>query len=189
MKHTGAQQPDEIRQWISRSIEGDRSAQYALYKQYSKAMYNISYRITNDEDEAKDVLQEAFISAFQNLKSYRGDSSFGAWLKKIVVNQAINQARKRKLMIQPLEDRNDYPDEADGIDEDNLLLNVERIRDAIRELPDGFRMVFTLYLMEGYDHGEIAGILGISESTSKTQYIRAKKRIKEILKERIRSNG
>jgi RNA polymerase sigma factor (sigma-70 family) len=189
MKHTGAQQPEEVREWISKSIEGDRSAQYALYKQYSKAMYNICYRITNDQDEAKDVLQEAFLNAFQNLKSYRGDSLFGAWLKKIVINQAINHMRKQRQMIQPLEENIDYADENTGVDEDNLLLNVAKIREAIQELPDGFRTVFTLYLLEGYDHKEIAGILNISESTSKTQYIRARKKLKEILKERIYTNG
>ena len=189
MKLTGAKQPEEVQQWINGSIDGDRSAQYALYKQYSKAMYNLCYRITNDQDEAKDVLQEAFLSAFQNLKSYRGDSSFGAWLKKIVINQAINHIRKQKLMIQPLEQYDEYSDENMESDEDNLMLNVTRIREAIQELPDGFRMVFSLYLLEGYDHAEIGQILGISESTSKTQYIRAKKKLKDILKERIYSNG
>ena len=92
-------------------------------------------------------------------------------------------------MIQPLEQYDEYSDENMESDEDNLMLNVTRIREAIQELPDGFRMVFSLYLLEGYDHAEIGQILGISESTSKTQYIRAKKKLKDILKERIYSNG
>ena len=147
-------------------------------------MYNICYRIVNDEDEAKDVLQEAFISAFQKLKSFRGESSFGAWLKKIVINQAINHQRKQRLMVEPI-GMNEVIDEDNKVDEDHLSVNIERVRDAIQKLPDGYRTVFSLYLLEGYDHTEIAQIMGISESTSKTQYIRAKQKLRELLKERI----
>ena len=147
-------------------------------------MYNICYRIVNDEEEARDVLQEAFIKAFQNLHTFRGDSTFGAWLKKIVINQAINSLRKQKLMYEPLGE-GDYSADPVNIDDENLLLNVERVKNAIQELPEGFRTVFSLYLFEGYDHAEIGQILGISESTSKTQYIRARNKLKELLKERI----
>ena len=147
-------------------------------------MYNICYRIVNDEEEARDVLQEAFIKAFQNLQTFRGESTFGAWLKKIVINQAINSLRKQKLMYEPLEEI-EYRDDTVNIDDDNLILNVERVKNAVQQLPDGFRTVFTLYLIEGYDHSEIGQILGISESTSKTQYIRARNKLKELLKERI----
>ena len=83
---------------IKACINGDRSAQYALYKQYSKAMYNICYRITNNPDDAEDVLQEAFLSAFNNLRSFKGESSFGAWLKKIVVNSSINHVKKNRIL-------------------------------------------------------------------------------------------
>lgn len=175
---------DETGSLISGSIRGDRSAQYALYKKYARAMYNVSYRIVNDEDDARDVLQEAFINAFRNLNSFRAESSFGAWLKKIVINQSINHIRKQKMMFEPI-DGSDYADESDEIPDDNLKLNVSRVRDAIQELPEGFRMVFSLYLLEGYDHAEISKILGISESTSKTQYIRARNKLKKMLKERI----
>ena len=178
-------QPEEVQGWIKGSLNGDRQSQYALYKQYSKAMYNICYRITNDEEEARDVLQEAFLNAFRNLHTYRGDSSFGAWLKKIVVNQAINHIRKQKLLMQPLDENSDFIDEDTLSSEENNLLNVDRIRDAIQDLPQGFRLVFSLYLLEGYDHSEIGQILGISESTSKTQYIRARKKLKELIKKRI----
>jgi RNA polymerase sigma-70 factor (ECF subfamily) len=177
----------EQNELIKGCIEGNRSAQYAFYKKYSKAMYNISYRITNDPDEAEDVLQEAFLSAFNHMNAYKGDASIGAWLKRIVVNTAINHLRKKKMIQVPLEQMEVV--EEDTINDEDIVLELSRVKDAIQELPDGFRTVFSLYLLEGYDHREIADILGVSESTSKSQYNRAKKRLKEILKERIYING
>ena len=88
---------------IDRCLAGERQAQYELYKLYSKAMYNTCLRITNDEMEAEDVLQESFVSAFKNLASYKGTASFGSWLKRIVVNNAINLVKKRRLDFQPME--------------------------------------------------------------------------------------
>ena len=172
---------------IKACIIGDRSAQYALYKPYSKAMYNICFRITNDQDDAKDVLQEAFLSAFNNLGSFKGESSFGAWLKRIVVNSSINHVKKNKIMYSQL-DGHDIEQETTMQDHE-IVLEIDRIKEALQQLPDGFRTVLSLYLFEGYDHREIAEILDISESTSKSQYNRAKKRLKEILKERVYVNG
>lgn len=172
---------------IKACINGDRSAQYALYKQYSRAMYNICYRITNDPDDAEDVLQEAFLSAFRNLQSFKGESSFGAWLKKIVVNSSINHVKKSRIIFIPLEGHDSGHERE--VDDNEIILEIDRIKEALQQLPDGFRTVLSLYLFEGYDHREIAAILGISESTSKSQYNRAKKRLKEILKERIYING
>lgn len=172
---------------IKACISGDRSAQYALYKQYSKAMYNICYRITNDPDDAKDVLQEAFLSAFNNLSAFKGESSFGAWLKRIVVNSSINHVKKNKILYTQL-DGHDIEHET-TIQDHEIVLEIDRIKEALQQLPDGFRTVLSLYLFEGYDHREIAEILNISESTSKSQYNRAKKRLKEILKERVYVNG
>ncbi|MFC2126553.1 RNA polymerase sigma factor [Bacteroidota bacterium] len=162
---------------------GERKAQTEIYKLYSKAMYNISYRILKDELEAEDVLQESFLSAFRNIGSYRGDASFGAWLKRIVVNTAINQVRKRSIDFESLNDV-DFEPEKDTWDDEQIVLDIQRVRDSIEELPDGFRTVFSLYLLEGYDHREIGEILGISESTSKSQYNRAKKKLREILSNR-----
>ena len=147
-------------------------------------MFNICLRILGDQEMAEDVLQEGFVSAFQNLKSYQGKASFGAWLKKIVVNKAISVLRKNRLEIVLMDEQPDVIDEA-GINEEELVLKVERVREAIQKLPNGFRVVFSLYLLEGYDHKEIAEILDITESTSKSQYNRAKKKLKEILKEEI----
>ncbi|MBR9998636.1 MAG: RNA polymerase sigma factor [Cyclobacteriaceae bacterium] len=173
---------------IKGCIDGDRSAQYAFYKKYSKAMYNISYRITNDSDDAADVLQEAFLSAYKYLHSFKGESSVGAWLKRIVVNASINHIKKQRLMYEPIENH-EAGEEENTLRDEDIILELERVKSAIQQLPDGFRTVFSLYLLEGYDHREIADILGISESTSKSQYNRAKKRLKEILKERVYING
>ncbi len=168
-------------------IEGERSAQYAFYRKYAKAMYNICYRITNDADDAEDVLQEAFLSAFRNMHTFKGEASIGAWLKRIVVNASISHIKKKKSFHEVMEDY-DHPDDP-GFGDDELILGLDRVKDAIQQLPDGFRMIFSLYLLEGYDHREIAGIMDISESTSKSQYNRAKKKLREILKERVYTNG
>ncbi len=147
-------------------------------------MFNICFRIVGDQEMAEDVLQEAFVSAFQSLKNFQGKSSFGAWLKRIVVNKAISYLRKNQLEMVMMDDNVDVKDD-DGMDEEDLVLKIESIRSAIQKLPNGFRVVFSLYLLEGYDHKEIAEILKISVSTSKTQYNRAKKKLKEILREEI----
>ncbi|MHC2990586.1 RNA polymerase [Pontibacter sp. HJ8] len=171
-------------QVVKRCREGDNRAQYELYKLYSKAMFNVSMRITNDYAEAEDVLQEAFISAFKNLHSYKGEASFGSWLKKIVVNAAVNAIRKRRSELVPLEDRI-TEGIADEEYDDNTEWQVEKVRKAIQRLPDGYRVVLSLYLLEGYDHAEIGEILGISESTSKSQYSRARKKLLDLMHDSI----
>lgn len=169
---------------IERCLSGDQKAYYEIYKLYSKAMFNICLRILGDQEMAEDVLQEAFVNAFQNLKSYQGKATFGAWLKKIVVNKAISVLRKNRLEMVLTDAHPDIVEE-EGVNEEELELKVEQVKEAIQKLPNGFRVVFSLYLLEGYDHKEIAEILDISESTSKTQYNRAKKKLKEILKEEM----
>lgn len=164
---------------IALCLAGDRGAQQKLYDLYARAMYNICYRMTNDADEAADVLQESFISAFNNLSAYRGTASFGAWLKRIVVNKSINHIRGRKMNLVPLDEVEPAADVE--VRDDDLLMEIDRIRSAIERLPDGYRIVFSLYLLEGYDHKEIGEILGISESTSKSQYNRAKVKLRKLL--------
>ncbi|WP_276374758.1 RNA polymerase sigma factor [Chryseolinea sp. H1M3-3] len=166
---------------IERCRMGERDAHYQLYKLYAKAMFNVGYRITKSEEEAEDVLQEAFISAFHNLESYRGDASFGAWLKRIVVNKALNALNKRKHELIPDDDEQWDVAEEETSTEYREDLTVERVKQCIEKLPDGYRTVLSLYLLEGYDHQEIGEILGISESTSKSQLNRAKSKLKELL--------
>jgi RNA polymerase sigma factor (sigma-70 family) len=147
-------------------------------------MYNVAYRIVSNEEEAEDVLQEAFISAFNNLESYRGDSAFGAWLKRIVINKAITQVSKKKMERFPDDDRWDVKEEEPVDVFEGFPFTVEKVRVTIEALPDGYRMVLSLYLLEGYDHGEIAEIMKITESTSKSQFNRAKKKLREMLESR-----
>ncbi|WP_347159625.1 RNA polymerase sigma factor [Pontibacter chitinilyticus] len=174
---------DVNHQVIERCKSGDNRAQYELYKLYSKAMFNVSMRITNDYAEAEDVLQEAFVSAFRKLHTYKAEASFGSWLKKIVVNAAINAVRRRHSELVPM-DEHVVADVADEVyDEDATTWKVDRVRQAIQKLPDGYRVVLSLYLLEGYDHAEIGEILAITESTSKSQYSRAKKKLLEIVQE------
>lgn len=165
---------------INECRKGSRRAQFRLYELYSKAMLNTAYRITGNREEAEDMLQEAFTDCFRNIGSFRTDSTFGAWLKSIVINRCISRLRKREAELvyiddySPLEVREEEPEEVNWPDPAVIAKAVER-------LPDGYRVVFSLYLMEGYDHSEISQILGISESTSKTQYSRAKEKLKKIL--------
>jgi RNA polymerase sigma-70 factor (ECF subfamily) len=173
---------------VERCRLGDRRAQAEIYKRYSKAMFNASLRITGNYAEAEDVLQEAFLSAFRELHSYKGDSSFGSWLKRIVINKSINCLRNRRLQLVPLGEQHDAaagPDSTDyAADGDETHWRADVVRRCVQELPDGYRVVLTLYLLEGYDHAEIAGILGITESTSKSQYSRARKKLLELASQR-----
>jgi RNA polymerase sigma factor (sigma-70 family) len=144
-------------------------------------MLNVGYRITRSEEDAEDVLQESFISAFRNLDKYRGDATFGAWLKRIVVNKAINALNKKKHETIPEDSEQWDVAEEEHITEYREGLTVERVRNGIEKLPDGYRTVLSLYLLEGYDHQEIGQIMGISESTSKSQLNRARAKLKAIL--------
>ncbi len=147
-------------------------------------MYNVGYRITGREEDAEDATQEAFISAFRNLSNYRGDASFGAWLKRIVVNKAINILKKRRYESMPDDERWDVAEDTESV-EYKEELTVDRVKNAISQLPDGYRAVLTLYLLEGYDHQEIAEILDITESTSKSQLNRAKGKLRELLTQKV----
>jgi RNA polymerase sigma factor (sigma-70 family) len=169
---------------IHRCRAGDQDAHFRLYKLYSKAMFNVGYRITGNEADAEDVLQEAFISAFRNLDHYRGDATFGSWIKKIVVNKAINVLKKRKWEVMPEDEEFDVPED-EPVQEYLPALQVETVRKAIEQLPDGYRSVLSMYLLEGYDHQEIAEIMGITESTSKSQLNRAKNKLRELLQKKI----
>lgn len=172
---------------IDRCRAGDRQAQFEVYKQYSKAMLNTAQRIVGNLGEAEDVLQDAFLDAFTKIENFRGESTFGAWLKRIVVNKSINVVNRRKMQLVDMEnaDLNGYntydSNESKGT---APTLTVEEVMKAMENLPDGYRIVFSLYCLEGYDHKEIGEILGISESGSKTQYLRAKKKLQDILTEK-----
>jgi RNA polymerase sigma factor (sigma-70 family) len=171
---------DEISRLVELCRKGNSKAQYELYRLYSKAMYNTSLRIVGNREEAEDVLQESFLDGFMKIDYFRGDSTFGAWLKSIVVNKSISKIRNQKLQWEELGELE--TEEVEEFDDSEETIAV--IKHLIQDLPTGYRLVLNLYLFEGYDHKEIAEITGISEVTSRTQYIRAKQRLIELYKKR-----
>lgn len=161
-------------------MAGSQKAQFQLYKLYYKPMYSVCMRIINNATDAEDIMQEAFLNAFKKINTYKGEVSFGAWLKRIVINRSLDYLKKRKVKFEEISEKTtkieDYQMETKEV-------NVKLIKDAIQKLPDGYRVVLTLYLIEGYDHEEISEILGISNSNSRTQFLRAKNKLREILKD------
>lgn len=163
---------------------GDQKAQFQIYKLYYKAMYNTSLRIVSDSMEAEDIMQESFLSAFEKIDTYSGTVSFGAWLKKIVVNRSLDTLSRKKAIFEDIDShigiRDDSGDETARNEE--IDVKVEEVKEAIERLPDGYRVILSLYLLEGYDHDEIAEILGINSSTSRSQLSRAKQKLISELK-------
>jgi RNA polymerase sigma-70 factor (ECF subfamily) len=182
VKNTGYADVD-ISLLIEKSQQGNRQAQFEIYSRYSKAMYNTCLRMLNNAFDAEDAMQEAFISAFSNIRNYTGNVTFGAWLKKIIVNKCIDFIRAKKTYAQVLTQmKSETEISADAEEQgENIKADANQIKHKINELPDGYRIILSLYLIEGYDHEEIAQILDISSSTSRSQYVRAKKKLIEML--------
>ncbi|MGD0582578.1 MAG: sigma-70 family RNA polymerase sigma factor [Bacteroidales bacterium] len=159
---------------------GEQKAQFQIYKLYYKSMYNISLRVVNDPMEAEDIMQESFLTAFEQIGNFSGEVSFGAWLKRIVRNRSIDSWRKKEKMI--FEDVESYHEIADDSFENSLSDGepdgrIKKIAEGIRHLSEGCRKIFTLYFLEGYDYEEISQILSISKGTSRSQLSRAKNRL------------
>lgn len=146
-------------------------------------MYNTAMRILNNEDDAADVLQESFLDAFLRIADFRQESSFGWWIKQIVINKSLSQLRQRRTEIVPLDDGKieDIPEEYSE-DKEELEYQVNQIKEAMLVLPEHYRIILSLFLFEGYDHEEIAHILKITENTSRSQVSRAKRKLIEIIK-------
>ena len=174
---------DKHYQLVVECKQGSKKACYELYRLYSKAMLNVAFRILNSMDEAEDVLQESFLDAFNKVKDFRQETTFGLWLKQIVVNRSINLLRKRKLDWVQMESEQleNIPDE-EPADEQEQEYKVALVKEAMKLLPEGYRIVLSLYLLEGYDHEEIGQILNITENTSRTQFLRAKRKLSEVLR-------
>ena len=168
---------------LDRCMEGDKKAQFEIYRLYYKSMYNSSLRIVGIPEEAEDIMQESFLTAFRKLKTYSGDVSFGAWLKKIVINRSLDALRKRKAIFEELHAELPVANEPESEIES---ITVEEVKSAIDTLSDGYRTILSLILLEGYDHEEVSEILGIKNVTSRTQFSRARQRLKEILTENRR---
>lgn len=156
-------------------------AQMQLYKGYCKAMFLVAKRYVKDQFLAEDIMQEAFIKAFKNIHNYKGEVAFGAWLKKIVINQSIDELKKRKLLVSPINEEV-LQVVYDGNWEVEEDVTAKMVLEAIQQQKEKYRLVLTLYLMEGYDHKEISQILTITEVASRTNLMRGKKLVKEYLK-------
>lgn len=155
----------------------------ALFKSYSRAMYNICLRMLGNKHDAEDVLQDAFIQAYCNISKLKSIDSFGAWLKRIVVNKCIRFLQTR-VHFSEIEIGN-YEKSDDSINDWSTVLTMEEINIEIQQLPDGCRIIFNLFLLENYSHKQIAELLSISESTSKSQYHRAKQLLRTQLSGRL----
>lgn len=164
---------------IEQCKQNHRKAQAELYQRYAKPMFNVCTRMLKDRFLAEDALQEAFVSAFKNIEKFRSDASFGSWLKRIVVNKCIDQINKNKIYFEELNENI----QAIPIDNEEIDLKIKpaQLHNEIKNLPKGCRVIFTLYMLEGYDHEEITQILNVSLSTSKTQLHRAKKMLRSRL--------
>ena len=155
-----------------------------IYKLYYKAMYNSAFRILKDEFEAEDLMQEAFLTAFTKLNSFKGEVTFGAWLKRIVINKSLTQLKKNNRYQEvKLEVITNQPEEHDNLNYDNL--NIKHVLSAIQKLKDNYRVILTLNLIEGYDNEEIMQILNYSNENVRTTISRAKKKLKEVLSKDI----
>jgi len=167
---------------IEKCRQNDRKAQMALYRKYCDGMYIIACRYLKDTAQAEDALQEAFLKAFLKIGQFKGDVTFGAWLKRIVINRCLDVIKAQKMQLDSLEERTLHlADESESWEVGDRT-GAEEVYQAIEELSEKYRLVAKLFLMEGYDHQEISGILGISESASRTNLHRAKAMLKKKLK-------
>ncbi len=167
---------------LKRCQKKDSKAQFELYERYYKGMYNVALRILNDTAEAEDVMQEAFLSAFDKIKTFNGEVSFGAWLKRIVTNRALDELRKRRVQWEEINERsNAIIDEEDS--KTKLEDKVALIEYVVSKMPETNRILLTLHLFEGYPHEEIAEMLQMKHGAVRTGFARAKKKLQEELKE------
>ena len=168
---------------VEKCRQNDRIAQLKLYNQYCDGMFTVAMRFVKDTMEAEDIVQEAFIKAFSKLHQYKAEVTFGAWLKRIVINKSIDLLKSRKQQMLELDEvhlkviDNNYEDE--WLVDDAITL--DEVKQAIQKLPDKYQYVVMLFLIEGYDHQEIAEILNITEVASRTQLSRGKTKLRELL--------
>lgn len=165
---------------IENCKKNDRRAQMKLYDLYCNAMFNTAYSFTKDDMAAQDMMQEAFIKAFAKINTYTGEASFGSWLKRIVINQCLDFIKKRNLETVEIKEDVISIEEDDNwnIDQETSM---QAIYTCIEMLPQKCKNVVKLYLLEGYDHEEVAQILEISEVSSRSQLSRGKNRLRELL--------
>jgi RNA polymerase sigma-70 factor (ECF subfamily) len=166
---------------IAKCKENNSKAQMQLYDMYCDAMYITAFNFIKQESIAEDMMQEAFIKAFQNINNFNNKVTFGAWLKKIVINQCLDWIKKRKLKVVSITEVDISVTEEDDWNVDENI-KVGQIYEAIEQLPEKYKTVLKLFLLEGYDHQEIAQILKISEVSSRSIVFRGKNKLREFLK-------
>ena len=174
---------------VEKCRQNDRQAQLQLYNQYCKGMFIVALRYVKDTMEAEDIVQEAFIKAFLKLDQYKAEVSFGAWLKRIVINRCIDVLKSKHQRLMELEEHHLNVVDTDGGNEWSVAdgITVDEVKLAIERLPEKYKYVVLLYLVEGYDHQEISEILNITEVASRTQLSRGKQKLQNELK--LKKNG
>ena len=170
---------------IDRCIKGDVKAQYSLYKLFVRSLYSVVMRYMNNKLDADEIVQDTFVTAFQKIDDYKGEGYFSQWLRRIAINNCITILRKRKIYFEDIDEMNAAAEIIEEVDEE---LDPSIVHDAIKELPERSRIVLNLYAIEGYKHQQIAELLGITESTSKTQYRRAKQILMKKLENVVYEN-
>ncbi len=164
---------------LKKAIAGNRQAQRTIYEKFAPKMLSVCRQYIKDVQFAEDVMINGFVKVFKNLKSFEHRGSFEGWIRKIMVRESISYLRKKQFVVydDAIFEKNDV-----GITETESILDIEHIQDLIDSLPEGYKMVFVLYAVEGYKHHEIAKMLKISEGTSKSQLFKARKMLQENLK-------
>jgi len=182
----GTAEKDEFNILVEGCVKGDRRCQQRIYEKLYGKMMGLCLRYASDNDEAKDVLQDGFIKVFANIKNYSGNGSFEGWVRRIVVNTAIDSFRKNRSSSLVVD--SDYIDRikdesAEEVDEEVMAnIEVKRVLEEVKNLSPAYKMVFNLYVIEGYSHKEIAEQLGISIGTSKSNLSKAKINLKKAFK-------
>lgn len=173
-----------IAELVEQCSRNNPKAQMQLYRMFSYSMFNISFRIVRDRLLAEDVMQESFLTAFERIKECRTPGSFGSWIKRIVINRSIDELRKKKINLGYLDESLPVPDETveyNPEDESDQAKLLEQVKKAMGMLPDGYRIVLILRLLENYEYSEIAKELGLAESSVRSQYVRGRQKLLEIV--------
>jgi RNA polymerase sigma-70 factor (ECF subfamily) len=168
-------------QLVAKCLENNAAAQKQLYDAFAPQMMGICYRYTRSMEEASDVLQEGFVRVFRNLRQWNGEGELGAWIRRIMVNTVLNWIRDHRKIKWVEEEHIPEHDPTQPVSTPLDSLQARQLADLIRQLPAGYQTVFNLHAAEGYTHVEIAQMLGISEGTSRSQYLRARRMLAELI--------
>ena len=174
------QMEKEIKNWIEGCRKGVRSAQLKLYEHYARMLFASCYRILANTEEAEEAMQDSFLKIFTHLEQYHEEMSFEAWVRRIAIHTAIDYVRQRSEELELLTDN--LPDLAEEEEEEEPRYTVDQVRHAMEQLPNGYRVVLSLYLFEGYDMEEIAQILHVKPASVRSQYLRGKRKLIEGIK-------